>query len=193
MTAHAYAPLVIVLLACGGNRSALNELVEPAGPVCSPVAAAGVNWVTVQLTYPAVTLRLPPGWTKRAERYEGFPVSSDSAHTFSQDGNPFQSITIALSGNVAAFAASGPSAGSTEYSECRWRVGEYVATRRTWIDVLSRASNGVDGTSLFWSRVTLQLGREQYLLAAGSSMDRAGQEETLRALGTLRPRDSREP
>ena len=156
---------------------------------CRPAPAPGANWRTVQLTLPAVTFRVPPGWSEKGWDVQVGDV--ESWHTFRSETDFFQDLSITEQRDSTPGALPGITRQSdyTDYVECADSVAGHRALLQTWRGggTVFRGSQQTPG---FAAHLTLEVEHGRYVMVSGSSADLAGQDEIVAILKAFRARPS---
>jgi hypothetical protein len=156
---------------------------------CRPAADPAADWRTVQLSLPAVTFQLPPGW--REKQWDVRVGEVDSWHTFRSEADFFQNLSITEEGDSAA----GPlpmvtrQADYTDYVDCADTVGGRRVLLQTWRGGGTVFRDGQQ-TPSFATHLTLEIGPGRYAVMSATSGDAAGQDEMVAILKTFRARAS---
>ena len=154
---------------------------------CRPTPATGNNWRTVQLTLPAVTFQVPPGWSEKSWDVQIGDV--ESWHTFRSETDDFQDLSITEQRDAAPGPLPGITRQSdyTDYVECADSVGGRRALLQTWRGG-GTIFRGGQRTPAFAAHLTLEVDSGRYAMISGSSGDLAGQDEIVAILKTFRAR-----
>jgi hypothetical protein len=156
---------------------------------CRPAPAPGANWRTVELTLPAVTFQIPPGW--REKQWDVRVGEVNAWHTFRSEADFFQNLSITEERDSAA----GPlpkvmrQADYTDYVECADSIGGHHVLLQAWRGGGTVFREGRQ-TPTFATQLTLEIGPGHYAVMSATSGDAAGQDEMVTVLKTFRARAS---
>ena len=156
---------------------------------CRSAPAPGATWRTVQLTLPAVTFQVPPGWSEKSWDVQIGDV--ESWHTFRTEADVFQNLTITEQRDSTPGRLPGIVRQSeyTDYVECVDSVGGRRALLQAWRGG-GTIFRGSQQSPSFGAHLTLEVDQGRYATVSGSSADLAGQDEIVAILKTFRARPS---
>ena len=169
------------------SRDAVSAASVTSSLPCRTAAEPDASWRTVELTLPAVTFQLPPGWHER--RWNVGVGQVESWHTFRAEADVLRSLNITEEPGSTAGALPGVTRqpGYTDFVECSDRIGGHRVLLQTWRGGGTVFRDGQQ-TPVLATRLTLEVAPGRYAMVSATSGDAAGQDEIIAILKTFRVR-----